>query len=207
MGIYEQSLKVLRDYIDSDHGGIKRTASEALNLTDPSVLGQWLTGKKSPRLDKIGPALDIIGAKLLPPDADLKEYALVPKRAARPGAGSSLETSAEVEGLFAFRKDWLSKLNIPNKNIELFDVVGDSMEPTLREGDTLLVDKNDTEIMDGKIYVVSLHDELLAKRVQRILDGFALLSDNKAYDPIPVKPELRDKFRIHGRVRWFGREL
>ena len=118
-----------------------------------------------------------------------------------------METSPEVEGLFAFRKDWLNKLNIPTGNIELFDVVGDSMEPTLRNGDTLLVDRSDTKILDGKIYVVSLREELLVKRVQKTLDGIDLLSDNTRHKPIPVALPDLDKLRIHGRVRWFGREL
>lgn len=207
MGTYEQALEIVRAYVETAHKGNVRAASTALKLKDPSILGQWLDGRKKPRLESIAPALDLIGAKLVPPDEKLAEYALILKRAAKPGAGSSLETGEGIEGFFAFRKDWLNKLNIPAGKAELFDVVGDSMEPTFRGGDTLLVDRSDTEIQSGKIYVVTFREEFLVKRVQKTGAGVSLLSDNKLHDAIPIKPEDMDKLRIHGRVRWFGREL
>jgi phage repressor protein C with HTH and peptisase S24 domain len=85
------------------------------------------------------------------------------------------------------------------------DVVGDSMEPTICNGDTLLVDKSDTELKDGHIYVVTLFDELRVKRIAKALKFISLISDNKKYPDVPVYASDMDQMKVHGRVRWSGR--
>jgi phage repressor protein C with HTH and peptisase S24 domain len=152
-------------------------------------------------------ALDKIGAKLVMPDEKLAEYVLIPKVAAKAGAGGSLETGDGTESLYSFRKDWLNKLNIHAAQAVLLEVVGDSMEPLMREGDTIMVDKGDTEIVDGKIYVLTLGDELKVKIVQKGVSGYFLCSENPRYKPIPVTGPDLDQFKVHGRVRWVGKEL
>jgi phage repressor protein C with HTH and peptisase S24 domain len=87
------------------------------------------------------------------------------------------------------------------------DVRGDSMEPLLKDGDTLLVDQSDTEIMDGRIYVVTLGDELRVKRIQKGFKGYVLRSENTRYADITIEGDDLDAFKVHGRVRWVGKML
>ena len=203
----EKVMDALREYVENRHNGKINAASRALGLKDPSILSQWLNGKRVPSLSAIGPALDIMGANFLPPDGRLIDYDLVPKVAAKAGAGASLETSDETEGLYAFRKDFMGREHICARNAVMLDVVGDSMEPEFYEGDTLLVDKSDIEIRDGKIYVVTLGDELRVKRIFNSLNGLILRSDNPKYPDIHVEGPDLENFVVHGRVRWHSRIL
>lgn len=170
-------------------------------------ISRWRTKKQSPRLVEFAPILEAVGVQLLFRKEELIDYDLVPKVAAKAGAGASLETSGEREGLYAFRKDFLARENISVRNAVLMDVVGNSMEPEFSEGDTLLVDTSDTEIRDGKIYVVTLGEELRVKRIYTALSGLILRSDNRRYPDIHVEGADLESFFVRGRVRWHSRIL
>ncbi len=73
-------------------------------------------------------------------------------------------------------------------------VRGDSMEPTLSEGDIVLFVR-DGEPESGKIVAVHVPDDgLIVKRLQRVGDAWLLVSDNPAHPP----RELEDGERIFG---------
>lgn len=191
--------------------GIKRYGSakklaQAADTTSANV-SRWLSGERSPRVSEFAPLMVAAGVNIQFMDEELLTYDLIPKARAKAGAGGSLEVSAETEGLYAFRKDWLGMKNIHAAKAVLFDVVGDSMEPLLKEGDTLLIDKNATEIMDGHVYVVTLGEELKVKRIYRGLNGIILRSDNQRYPDVNVEGPDLETLQIWGRVRWVGKEL
>ena len=167
-------------------------------------ISRWRNGVQSPRLKEIEPIFEILGARIVLPSEELNEYELIPKTSARAGAGSSFLTEDEVEGLYAFRKDFMAQLHI-SKDAVLLDVIGDSMEPTLRNGDTILVDKQDKEVHEGKIYLVSFQEQLLIKRLFHSVNGLILRSDNTMYIDTTVPPEYMDDLIVWGRMRWLAR--
>ncbi len=171
-----------------------------------SNMSRWLSGTP-PRTADIEPVMDLLGARIVLPDDTLIDYDLIPKVSAKAGAGASLETGDETEGLYAFRKDFMGREHICAANAVMMDVMGDSMEPEFYEGDTLLIDKSDTEIRDGKIYVVTLGEELRVKRIFNSLNGLILRSDNRRYPDIHVEGPDLETFVVHGRVRWHSRIL
>lgn len=175
--------------------------------TNKAKISKWVNGKAAPGSADVAPIIDMMGAQLLMPDERLIDYDLVPKVSAKAGAGASLETSGEAEGLYAFRKDFMGREHISASHSVLMDVIGDSMEPEFFNGDTLLVDRSDTEIREGKIYVVTLGDELRVKRIHKSLNGLILRSDNRRYPDIPVEGHDLESLIIHGRVRWHSRIL
>jgi phage repressor protein C with HTH and peptisase S24 domain len=78
-------------------------------------------------------------------------------------------------------------------------VAGDSMDPTLRDGDEILVDRTPRPPRDG-IHVVRVDGALLVKRLETGRPGLVVLrSDNKAYDPIELPPA---EIEVIGRVVW-----
>lgn len=170
-------------------------------------LSRWQKGDRSPRVSEFSPLLEALGITLHIPGEELFEFALVPKVAAKAGAGASLETSGDTVGLYAFRRDFLGASHINENHAILIDVIGDSMEPLFKEGDTLLVDRSQREIWDGKIYLVTLGDELRVKRVHKSVAGLILRSANSFYPDVTVAPEDMDTFIVHGRVRWCGKML
>lgn len=131
----------------------------------------------------------------------------VPIRAAA-GAGA---IPAEENGkpYFAFDQRWLKALTAtPPERLTIIRVEGDSMAPTLRAGDDILLDPADCDerVRDG-IYVLRVDDSLLVKRiaVNPLGHRVTVQSDNPAY---PDWPDC-DAGEIHciGRVIWAGRRI
>lgn len=75
-------------------------------------------------------------------------------------------------------------------------IEGDSMEPTLREGEYVAVRRQHVA-EDGDIVVARVESELVLKRLRRSPHGITLQSDNPAYAAIPI-PE--DQLQIEGVV-------
>lgn len=181
----------------------------ALKVDIPQgTLSRFARGKNDMTFDRAIRVLNYLGIEASDTGIDTEIYAMIPKVEAKAGAGSSLETGDKVESYFAFRRDWLSRRGIPADKAVLIDVKGDSMEPRFKAGDTLLIDTSDTELLDGKVYVVSFQDELLVKRIQKEPAGIWLCSENRSYDRIPIPAQhMVDWLQVHGRVRWYGREI
>jgi transcriptional regulator with XRE-family HTH domain len=104
---------------------------------------------------------------------------------------------------------WLrQELNVNPTEVSMIYVRGDSMQPTIMDGDMLLVSSQVEQIRDG-IYVSRYDGLLQVKRLQRQPKGvIRVTSDNSAYDPFSVS--LQDEgadFAIVGRVVWVGRKL
>jgi repressor LexA len=75
---------------------------------------------------------------------------------------------------------------------------GTSMEPTLRDGDHLVVDLADRS--PGRrpaVYVIRIGDALMVKRVARLGTRLVATSDNPAADPVPA-----GTVEVVGRVVW-----
>ena len=107
-------------------------------------------------------------------------------------------------------KNWLRKnINFSSlQNLSVITVNGDSMCPTLDDGDFILVDTGVTEMKSDAVYVASVNDEIFVKRFQKRPDGkLLMISDNKRYESFVIGPE--SKVRINGRVchHWHGEKM
>lgn len=68
------------------------------------------------------------------------------------------------------------------KNIEAINVTGDSMEPTLNNGNIIFIDKRKQDVAKDGIYAFINENGLFVKRIQRRVDGgLDIISDNKEY--------------------------
>lgn len=79
-------------------------------------------------------------------------------------------------------------------------VVTDVMHPTFLPGAVLIIDTNDKKLMDNKLVVLKQNRNYLFKRVQFLLNGIQLLSDNKNHPPITVTNIDIEKMNIIGTV-------
>lgn len=139
-------------------------------------------------------------------DSDSK-YKDIPKVKARLCAGGgSFEVGSEIEGYYAFRKDWLSAKGLINKMV-LMDIFGNSMEPEIKDGDTILIDESQKDILAGAIYAVGIDDTIMVKRLEKHPNKLVLVSDNTDYSPIYLKGNEMASVRIIGKVVWICREL
>lgn len=95
----------------------------------------------------------------------------------------------------------ISKGNFSKKSF-FVEISGDSMSPTLEDGEFALVDPENTEYVKNKIYVITYNDEGYIKRLEMKdkLRVITLKSDNPEYDDIDISEDMQDYFKINGRV-------
>lgn len=125
---------------------------------------------------------------------------------AGPGAIAGAELSSDSMG---FSERMLRKLAGGDPSgLSMITVVGDSMEPTLSDGDDILVNRLDggARLRDG-IYVLRMGDGLHVKRLAYGPDRarVTIISDNEVY-PVWPNVELRSVVLI-GRVVWGGKRF
>lgn len=142
------------------------------------------------------------------PETTPEDFILIPMVSGKISAGKGLSPieDAQVEIKLAFRKDWIKRKGDPSK-MSLIRVEGDSMEPTLRSGDIVLIDGNRNYVdLHGGIYAIFVLDSIMIKRIQLIFTEkkLKIISDNPKYEPIIVSP---DEISVIGKVIWIGREI
>ncbi len=137
----------------------------------------------------------------------LGEFALVPRLTLED------ETSMDVKGIeaggrdrYAFRPQWLdSKGKV--EDLVLIEARGDSMDPTIADGDAVLINCAKKKVIDGNMYALRTKNAVMIKRLQPIGAGrIKVMSDNKLYDSYEIEREGGD-IEIIGQVIWIGREV
>jgi len=139
------------------------------------------------------------------------DYGFIPKVWARLSAGGgSLETTGEIKGFYAFRKDFLRGMGTPSRNLVLMDITGNSMEPTLFAGDTVLLatDEENKKVKVGDFAAVRIDSEIIIKRIAKAPGKLILISDNKTYKEIVIDlSQENQNFEIIGKAKWMARML
>ncbi len=148
------------------------------------------------------------GKKKLNRFVDAKaNFEVIPKVKARLSAGGgSFDVEPNIEGYYLFQKEWLRKKGSP-KSMVLMDICGNSMEPELKDGDTVLVDQSKNEILAGAIYAIGIDDTVMVKRIEKLPGKLVLISENKRYPPTYLQGEEINSVRILGKVIWICREI
>jgi len=170
----------------------------------PKVVGEeaWPSGEEAEKAEEAAAALPVPPLQPVTPE----EFVYIPKTKSRLAAGHGLiPDNEEYTERFAFRRNWLRSVCTGLSKVILMEVDGDSMYPTLRSGDTVLIDVGRTEVHGGGIYAFSSDDFILIKRLEWLGGGIIrIISDNAIYPP-EEKPA--DEITIIGRCIWFGRTL
>lgn len=136
--------------------------------------------------------------------------------AAAAGHGAVVEHE-EIVTYVPFPKDWIYNwLHANPSDLYFIYVQGDSMEPVLRAGEAILVNRNCSHAQYDGVFVLIMDGTLLVKRLQSLPGGrVRVSSDNPAYQPFEVRksslyPEDQaggDGLAIIGRVVWAGRRM
>ena len=121
------------------------------------------------------------------------------------GPGAVAAASAEAPfGAFRFSRRWLREQGLEQSALSSIRVMGDSMEPLLRDGDEILVDRTPRAFREG-VHVVRLGEALHVKLLQAVPPHrLRLISKNPAYEPVEVAMADVD---VVGRVVWKGGRL
>lgn len=203
-------------------GLIKGKSDIAAKLgTYNHVINSILKGERNITIEQMGKLLDLfnlradflfgiseemfVGGISTRPNAERswagrQNITLVPDRALA-GYATALDTPQYMADFPRF--------SLPNLEGKLtaFEISGNSMEPTIASGDTVVCEplERGEPIRDNQIYVV-VTDVVVAKRVQQIkqdnqLRGFNLISDNIFFKPYTVSTEeVRQVLRVKCRL-------
>ena len=126
------------------------------------------------------------------------------------GGGAVVEDQADTAGrAYHFRRSWIrNSLKASPSQLRIMHVEGDSMAPTLLDGDTVLVDMTRRAPNPPGIFVLDDGMGLVAKRLEHIANSdppaVRVISDNRFYSPYERSAE---EIHIVGRIRWFAREI
>lgn len=185
--------------------------SERLLKRNPAYLQQYLT-RGTPRLLAEGDRrllakfLRVSDAALGGAETASDDSIAVPRFALAVSAGPGALVGEEQRALpFRFDARFLAGLGVRRDAASLIDVKGDSMQPTLIDGDTILVDHARRSIAPrGGVYAIRLDGMLSVKRLRAIGREVEVASDNRDYATVVRAAEVVE---VIGRVVWIGRSL
>lgn len=125
------------------------------------------------------------------------------------GGGKILADEVQSGEPYHFKHSWIThSLRANPANLRIMHVEGDSMMPTLHDGDVVLVDVGRALPTPPGIFVLFDGMGLVAKRLEHIPNSeppqVRIISDNTLYSPYERTAE---EISIIGRIRWFGREI
>ncbi|MDH0520843.1 LexA family transcriptional regulator [Achromobacter xylosoxidans] len=176
---------------------------------------QWENGRTAPkraRLEAVAKALHttpeyLAVGPVVDPDAD--EFVAVRRLDVRLSAGhGEIVLSEDEMSRLSFRVDFLRAAGASPQQTVSVSVKGDSMEPLIPDGATILVNRGATSIINGKIYAFRRDGELLVKRLYKGNGGFIARSENPAGGYEDLHLSLEDpQIDIIGRAFWMGCKL
>lgn len=190
-------------------GGVGKACS-TIGVSYPTI-GRWKEGTSDPKLSNVKAFAEAAGVSLdwlvsgvgdsrdlvlydtievlIDEDMPDDEYEYVPAYDVEvsAGAGSVCLGESEATKHLAFRKHWLTARGLNVKSLAAMFTKGDSMTPTIPESAVVVINREQTTPLDGKVYVIRIDDRHYVKRVQWLIGGgLRLISDNKFYDPLDL---------------------
>lgn len=191
-------------------GGVSRAA-----------VAQWEKGTSAPTADKLEPLCEfldldpvwlITGSHGKWSKGAGKEVGVslvsVPEYDVHASAGGGFQIDHETKrDVWPFSRRYLvEELRLQPTSLAVLEVIGDSMEPTLRSGDRVMVNMTDKRVSQPGVFVLWDGDGTVVKRMELIPNTkpqrLRRISDNPLHQPYDV---LASDTIIIGRVVWFAR--
>ena len=123
--------------------------------------------------------------------------------AMRDGGAKSEDTKSKI----GFPSRWLRDQNLTPESCRVSNVIGESMEPTLADGCSILLDLNSEKRRSEHIYVVMIENELIVRRAMwNNKGGWLLVSDNPDKESFPTRVWRGDE-HVVARVVWHGQSF
>lgn len=229
---HQSVLDILRGAVE-EYGSA--AALSAATGVSPANISYWLSGKRTPRLAEISVVLDALGVKAISPGEDAsREVCFVNARKVDAG-GQASPPNAEAylavpvvgevgagpgyfpeDGIKSWFLVWKYQPAVRNRNDLIAVEIGKSstsMQPTLRPGDIVLVDRSDRNV-DRPGHIMLVRDPDGCGKVKRVdvqekdRDYSVIYYSDNALDNPPEIYSLRKDFdgefgnAIVGRVVW-----
>lgn len=92
--------------------------------------------------------------------------------------GYAIDYDIENKTPIVMQKNWFISRGYKPENLLATEVKGDSMQPGINSGDTIIINTADTTPSDGEVFAINYEGELLIKRMIRDSGIWWLSSDN-----------------------------
>lgn len=92
--------------------------------------------------------------------------------------GFSTEPERRDGGTIGMRSNWVERNKLNPECLYAITVGGDSMEPSLHDGDIVVINVADKKLVDGVVYAFNYEGEAVVKRLARDAGQWWLTSDN-----------------------------
>lgn len=125
------------------------------------------------------------------------------------GATNGHDETIQARSIF-FHRHWVADHGYKASSLVVVRCAGVSMEPRICDGDLVLINTDDVNIKDGRIYAINLFGEARIKRLFRRLDSSVVISSD---NPIPgskeevLTPHETEHLKIIGRAVWIGGDI
>lgn len=191
-------------------GSVKK-ACQIIGISYPT-LGRWKDGSSDPKLSNVKAfaaaaevSLDWLvdgvssdrydgvneskAIYILDSEQQDDDYAYIPAYDIEVSAGNGSVCLGEATATkhLAFRRQWLTARGLREQSLAALFTKGDSMTPTIPESAVVVINREHTQALDGKVYVIRIDDRHFVKRTQWLIGGgLRLISDNKFYEPLDI---------------------
>ncbi|WP_155834282.1 LexA family transcriptional regulator [Halotalea alkalilenta] len=196
-----------------DHFKTKSAAAKIAGV-DANTIGRWTERAATPNpklrnlvplLKRTGISMDWLisgeGARYLRPPQETREpsadYVLVPLHP----ASSDHQSPAHLP----VTSEELTLRHLELKRLAAFVIEEDAMQPLLERGDMVLVDLTRTTPSSAGIHMVKFKGELLARRLQRTMNGLTLVCEDPSLENVAVPEDSLDALTVLGKIVWTGR--
>lgn len=174
---------------------------------------RWLNGLDSSMLDVTNHSDSLLKHQYkpvmaweVPEDLDPETYVVIPHVDIKFSAGNGCIAEFEpVESskYSAQTWEWMQKKRLSPKDLITIDIDGDSMEPNIKDGSIVTLNRSINsidQIQSGKVYAIRYGSELKIKRLSRRFDGALIIdSDNPVYEREIVEPSQLEHISIIGK--------
>lgn len=175
--------------------------ARALNASSAMINNRVKRGSEFKSQD-LAQIEDFFGVKLS--DVNDNEVITLEKIHIKPscGSGTTLYEEASVTPIKLGRALIKEVLKVSDEtNLKIFIASGDSMSPTIEDGDTLIVDTGRNDFANGGVFLITVNDDWFIKRLNlRFTGELEIISDNTRYDKQILTPDTQKSIVIRGRI-------
>lgn len=131
-------------------------------------------------------------------DVKTQKITYYPNIKASAGYGTLNEDEESIE----IDTNLIKAINLPQKNLDMIQVQGDSMHPYIENGDFALIERS-SEAKNGDIIIANYKGDLYIKQLQKNPQNksISLISSNKDYPSFEIKDDEAEFLQIIGILR------
>lgn len=195
--------------------GISQASFARKIEVSPQVLSGWLVGRRNPSIKDlaamseelhVSPSFLMTGCADDPYNQSLvdDDCVCIPMLDVQASCGNGhIADNATMVKLIKVNHQWVNRYcgNANRRSLNIISITGDSMMPTLADGDFVVIDVSATRVYTDSMFAFNIDDDIFVKRFQRQGRNLKVISDNPRYESYTLTPiDMEHGFRVLGRV-------